>query len=205
MLTMELSDSKATSPTLLAGIGRGNSNAWERLVACYKPTIMAWCRSKGLDEASSLDVIQETFLSVSKSLSKFQSTPGSGAFRAWLWRITQYRILDQRRQKARQPRGVGGSSIAEKLALVADSHFYGPSSSTSSRSPFAEIPFANAIIKLSQNYEPRTWQAFLRTVVDGRSTEEVAAEFNMSAVGVRQLRSRILRRLRVELEPEQRE
>jgi len=206
MLTMEPSDSKATSPTLLAGIGRGNSNAWERLVACYKPTIMAWCRSKGLDEASSLDVVQETFLSVSKSLSKFQSTPGSGAFRAWLWRITQYRILDQRRQRHRQPHGIGGSSIAEKLALVADSHLYGQSSSIALRSafaesPFAESPFSAALEKFSQSYESRIWQAFLRTAVDGRSTEEVAAEFNMSAVGVRQLRSRILRRLRTELEP----
>ena len=192
---MESSDSKATSPTLLAGIGTGNANAWERLVACYKPTIMGWCRSKGLDEASSLDVVQETFLSVSKSLSRFQSTPGSGAFRAWLWRITQYRILDQRRQRDRQPQGIGGSSFAGRLALLADAH-----SKCQSSGIALKLPFEKALEKVSQSYEPRTWQAFLRTVVDGRPTEEVAAEFNMSSVGVRQLRSRILRRLRVELE-----
>ena len=190
------SDSKATSPTLLAGVGAGKSNAWERLVAFYRPMILSWCRSKGLDEATSLDVVQETFLSVSKSLSRFQSTPGSGAFRAWLWRITQYRIIDQRRQQNRQPLGIGGSSIAAKMAMLPDSNRFNESNGKS-----YSLSLANALERLSRNYETRTWQAFLRTVVDGRPTEEVAAEFDMSVVGVRQLRSRILRRLRQELRP----
>ena len=187
-------DSKATSPTLLAGVGAGESNAWERLVVFYRPVIMSWCRSKGLDEATSLDVVQETFLSVSKSLPRFRSTPGSGAFRAWLWRITQYRIIDQRRQQNRQPHGIGGSSIAAKLAMVPESNPISESIASSS-----SLSLAVALERLSKNYEPRTWQAFLRTVVDGRATEEVATEFDMSVVGVRQLRSRILRRLRQEL------
>lgn len=190
-----VSDSKATSPTLLAGIGTGQSSAWERLVNLYRPTIMAWCRSKGLDEATSLDVVQETFLSISKSLPRFQSTPGSGAFRAWLWRITQYRIIDQHRQRDRQPHGIGGSSVAAKFAIIP-----APNSESTDSNTDYNPSLAEALSKLSTSYEPRTWQAFLRTVVDGRPTEEVAVEFQMSAVGVRQLRSRILRRLRKELQ-----
>ena len=49
-------------------------------------------------------------------------------------------------------------------------------------------------------FEPRTWQMFWRSVIDGLPTAAVAAELGTSPAAVRQARSRILRRFREEVE-----
>ena len=57
-------------------------------------------------------------------------------------------------------------------------------------------PIAMLLQSIEANYEARTWQVFLRTVVDQIPTDSVAAEFQMTPAGVRQIRSRVLRHLR---------
>ena len=58
---------------------------------------------------------------------------------------------------------------------------------------------SRALSQVQSEFEPRTWQAFWRTVVDGIATSEVARQLDMSEATVRQSRSRILRRLRLQL------
>jgi RNA polymerase sigma-70 factor (ECF subfamily) len=48
-------------------------------------------------------------------------------------------------------------------------------------------------------FEPRTWQAFWKTAVDGRPVKDVADELGMSPGAVRVAKSRVLHRLRDEL------
>jgi len=48
-------------------------------------------------------------------------------------------------------------------------------------------------------FKPKTWKIFERTVVDQLPTDIVAKEFNVSAATVRKIRSRVLRRLRLQL------
>jgi RNA polymerase sigma-70 factor (ECF subfamily) len=48
-------------------------------------------------------------------------------------------------------------------------------------------------------FEERTWQAFWRTAVDGRSAADVGAELGMTPGAVRVAKSRVLHRLREEL------
>jgi RNA polymerase sigma-70 factor (ECF subfamily) len=48
-------------------------------------------------------------------------------------------------------------------------------------------------------FEPRTWQAFWLTAVEGRSPKDVAHELGMSDGAVRVAKSRVLHRLRTEL------
>ncbi len=189
-----------TRPSLVAGISIGNPQAWERLVACYQPRLITLCRSKGLDDAATNDVLQEVWIAVARSLPKFSSTLGKGAFRAWLWRIAQRRILDYRRQEMRGPAGTGGSTMLGRLAILPIELGSTSSEFTQVRSSLKlNIKVQNILDRISLDYEPRTWQAFLRTAMDGCATDQVALEFGMTAVGVRQIRSRILRRIRTEL------
>ncbi len=53
--------------------------------------------------------------------------------------------------------------------------------------------------QIQVEFQPSTWAAFWRTVVDGRSHEAVAEELAMSQAAVRQAKSRVLRRLRQQL------
>ena len=210
------SSSSGTQPSLVPGLRVGSPKAWERLVAHYQPRLIAWCRSRGLDDAATHDVLQEVWVSVARSLPGFSSTTGNGAFRAWLWRIMQRRIIDYRRQQGQEPGGTGGSTMLGRLARVpatsesdsgSNSNTYDQNSEDSgtrqrgSHKLQLNTALKQILDRVQMDYEPRTWQAFLRCVMDGHSTEQVATEFNMTAVGVRQLRSRILRRLRSELEP----
>ena len=63
-----------------------------------------------------------------------------------------------------------------------------------------EPRFSRRVLEsIRAEFEPRTWQAFWRIVVDGQSPAEVAATLGMSLPAVYQAKSRVLRRLRREL------
>ena len=52
---------------------------------------------------------------------------------------------------------------------------------------------------IRNEFEPRTWQAFWLTAVEGRAPKDVADELGMSGGAVRVAKSRVLHRLRAEL------
>lgn len=56
-----------------------------------------------------------------------------------------------------------------------------------------------ALEQVRTEFEPRSWQAFWRTTLDGLNVASVAEQLSMSSAAVRQHRSRILRRLREHL------
>ena len=203
-----------TSPSLIQIANSGNSDAWNRLVACYQPTIVAWCRERGLDAASSDDVTQETLLSVAQSLPRFKSLPGAGAFRAWMRTIAKRRIADHRRTQSRFPLAVGGTTNANILQSNAHPRNHDSSSGNrcqlsgsfiekglcvSDRSKISS-KLKTILDQIEGNSSSRTWLAFQRSVVDGRPTDEIANELQMTAAGIRQIRSRILRQIRKRLD-----
>ena len=59
--------------------------------------------------------------------------------------------------------------------------------------------FRTAIELIRSEIEPRSWQAFWRTAIDGQKASEVAIELGMSHAAVRKAKSRVLSRLRGEL------
>ena len=53
---------------------------------------------------------------------------------------------------------------------------------------------------MQQDFEPATWQAFWKTAVEQKAAREAAAELNTSIAAVYMAKSRVLRRLREELD-----
>jgi len=138
--------------------------------------------------------MQEVFLSVSNSIGRFRSPPGAGAFRGWLWRITRNKLLDRRRQQNRNPKADGGSIALRRLTSVADPISI-PDEEPRDDNALKDLT-SRALKQLQAEFQPQTWTAFWRSAIDGMTSEMVAVELGMSAAGVRQARSRILRRLR---------
>jgi RNA polymerase sigma-70 factor (ECF subfamily) len=66
------------------------------------------------------------------------------------------------------------------------------------RAEFAGL-VRRALEQVRSEFEPRSWQAFWRTTIDGMTVAIVAEELGMSPSTIRQHRSRILRRLRQQL------
>jgi RNA polymerase sigma-70 factor (ECF subfamily) len=57
-----------------------------------------------------------------------------------------------------------------------------------------------ALALIRGDFEPRTWAAFWRSAVEGATAAEVSSELNLSIDAVYQAKSRVLRRLREELQ-----
>ena len=57
-----------------------------------------------------------------------------------------------------------------------------------------------ALELMKTDFETQTWTAFIRTAVDGQTAGDVAAELGMSVGAVYVAKSRVLHRLRSELD-----
>ncbi|MEO8495950.1 MAG: sigma-70 family RNA polymerase sigma factor [Planctomycetota bacterium] len=189
------SSSHATSPTLVGRVQANEQAAWQRLVDLYGPLIFSWARRGRLSSDDAADVMQEVFAAVAQAIRRFDPA-GRGRFRGWLWTITRNKIRDHHRRLAAEPEGRGGDTAVRELAeLPAE---WDDDSSNATRHEVRAL-FHRALQMIRNDFEPQTWQAFWLSVVDEQPTDAIARQLGLSANGVRQAKSRVLRRLRAEL------
>jgi RNA polymerase sigma-70 factor (ECF subfamily) len=190
--------STATSRGLMERVQVNDPAAWRRLVDLYAPLVYRWCRRSDLPEHDAADVFQEVFQAVAAHIGGFRKEKEGDTFRGWLRTITRNKIRDHFRMAGREPPGVGGTEAQLRLAdLPAD-----PASDTTGDpgEDRAQRKLLERALGLIQSeFEPRTWQAFWLTAVDGRAAADAAAELAMTPGAVRVAKSRVLHRLREEL------
>ncbi len=188
--------SAATSRGLLERAVEQNPAAWERMVVLYAPLVLYWCRQLGLREDDAADVFQEVFQSVAAHISGFRRDQPGSTFRGWLRTITRNKVRDTFRRRHREPTGVGGS---EAQALLSQLPEVVAPDEESSGDPAVSALLQRGLDLIRAEFEPRTWQAFWLTAVEGRAPKDVAVELKMSGGAVRVAKSRVLHRLRTEL------
>ena len=192
------SDGQNSSKTSLSLIQRAVQNepyAWEQFVDLYAPLVHTWICQRRIESNTAADIVQEVFSSVHRSLSRFSQN--GGTFRGWLWTITRNKILDHVRRESKHPHATGGSTANFAIGNLADECEL-PESEPTSKREHTELVH-RAVFQVQGEFEPRTWQAFWRTTVDGFRTYVVAEELKMKPATVRQSKSRVLRRLRRQL------
>lgn len=69
--------------------------SWEDFFETYFRLIYGTARKAGLSEPEAQDVVQETMKSVSRRIPTFRYDATRGSFKAWLLKITRWRIVDQ--------------------------------------------------------------------------------------------------------------
>jgi RNA polymerase sigma-70 factor, ECF subfamily len=188
--------STGTSRSLLDRARARDPVAWERMVALYAPLVLGWCRGWGLREDDAADVFQEVFRTVAARLDGFRRDRPGDTFRGWLRTITRNKVTDHFRRCRREPSAVGGSEAQFRLSQVPATV---PADETGSVDAAEGGLLRRALEVIRDEFEPRTWQAFWRTAVDGRAPADVAAELAMTPGAVRVAKSRVLHRLRAEL------
>ncbi len=196
------SSSPSTSPSLLLRARAGEALAWQRLVQLYSPLVYNWARRTGLQAQDAADVSQETFAAVASRLNSFDDQRTGATFRGWLWTITRNKSADWVRNQEKQPGAVGGSWNLAKLdqrPAPAENQIDASDSAAQSSNDQLEI-VQRALAMIRGSFQKNTWQAFWRTVIDERSPEEVADELGISKWTVYKARSRVLMRLRSELD-----
>lgn len=192
----------STSLSLLSRIRSNDAVAWSQLVKLYAPIVGYWCRRQGIGSEDSADIIQMVFLAVARGLDNFRpvsarkltaAPQGDGSFRAWLWVITRNKIRDWARSQP-QVRAAGGSSVNQLLHEIPDV----PEDEHTSPEILNQL-LRRALEQIRSQFQPQTWDAFWRCVVDNQSTAVVAEQLQMKPASVRQARSRVLRQLRCQL------
>jgi RNA polymerase sigma-70 factor (ECF subfamily) len=180
-----------TSATLLERLRLpSESDAWSRFTQLYTPLLFFWCRRLGLQEHDAADLVQEVFTTLVQKLPEFQYDRDRG-FRNWLRTIT----LNKWRDRGRRAASAGNAS-ADGLAEV-------PAPEAAPAFDEAEYRqhLVHRALELMQNeFPPRTWKACWEHVVVGRPAAEVAAELGIAVGSVYVAKSRVLCRLRSELE-----
>jgi len=164
------------------------------MVVLYAPLVLHWCRQWGLSHEDAADVFQDVFQSVAAHIGGFRREKDGDTFRGWLRAITRNKVNDYHRRRQREPGGVGGSEARVFLSQLPDA-----SDEDGSGAVAENLLLHRALDLVRGEFEPRTWQAFWRTAVEGRPAGDVAVELSMSPGAVRVAKSRVLHRLRAEL------
>ena len=109
-----------TSRTLLKQVQANDPTAWSQFVSIYQPLVRYWCTRQRLDEDDISDVVQDVFLSVSRSIPGFRHEERNDTLRGWLRVITANRIRDLIRRKSRSAIASGGSTAHLRMNAVVD-------------------------------------------------------------------------------------
>jgi RNA polymerase sigma-70 factor (ECF subfamily) len=165
-------------------------HAWARFVDLYTPLLYYWARRTGCPEPDAADLVQEVFLVLIRRLPAF-TYDHHKSFRGWLRAITLNKWRDRRR-RAGLPLEPGDPTLAE---------LPGPDGVDSfGEAEYRHYLVGRALELMRAEFQRTTWQACWESVVSGRPAAEVAAELGMSVDAVYAAKSRVLRRLRQELD-----
>lgn len=196
----------STSRSLLNEARMADSEAWERLVTLYAPLVASWCRRWGVLPQDVVDVLQDVFSAVAAHLGRFRKDRPGDTFRGWLLVIARNKTLDYFQRRSCEPDAAGGTEASVRLQGIPD-----PASSESPQGGASltgecsagDVVFNNVLLRALESirgeFHERTWQAFWKVVVDGRTASDVAADLAMKPGTVRVSKSRVLLRLRREL------
>jgi RNA polymerase sigma-70 factor (ECF subfamily) len=183
----------ATSATLLERLrDRADDSAWRRLVELYTPLVRFWLARHLPQQADMDDLIQQVFTVVVEKFPDFRHNGHTGAFRAWLRGISVNRLRMFWRSRPH-----AGADPEPLLRQLED-----PSSELSQQwdREHDQYVFHRALELIEPEFKPPTWEAFRRVALDGADAEAVAAELGLTVNAVCIAKSRVLGRLRQEVD-----
>lgn len=188
---MTILASASTDSSLVRRVQACEIEAWSSFVHVYGPLIYVWCRRRGLPREDAADITQDVFVAAARSIATFKHD-SCGSLRGWLWTITRNKLHDFRR--SRETQAAGGSEFLQRLKelpaeLPEDSDDRGDSHQLLHR----------ALEQVRAEFAPTTWRAFTLTVLESWDNRRAAAELGTTPNNIRQCKSRVLRRLRQQL------
>jgi RNA polymerase sigma-70 factor (ECF subfamily) len=184
-----------TSLSLIERVKRGEADSWGHLWYLYQPMVRSQCRRRGLSETDSEDIEQDVFKTVVLKIRGFEKRPGP-SFRCWLRRITLNKLGDHFRRTRDQARGVGGTDSQQSIDQIAEQTGEAAMEPDWDDPSDRRLLLHQALRLVSSEFEPRSWQAVWRVVVEDHRPTDVAAEYGMTPNAVYVAKSRILARLR---------
>jgi RNA polymerase sigma-70 factor (ECF subfamily) len=168
--------------------------AWDEFVRIYWPRIYSWCRSWGLQEADAEDISQQVLVKLAEQMRTF-AYDRSLSFRRWLKTVTlNTRITFAHNQQRRTD--VTGGDILRLLDQVAAREDL--ARRLEEQYDYELLELACGLIRL--RVEPKTWDAFRLTALEGRPGAEAAEQTGMPVSHVYVAKHRVEKLLRREVQ-----
>ena len=168
--------------------------AWVEFVSIYEPAIYRLLRRNGLQDADTLELMQELFLALSRSIERWDLSRERGSFRGWLRRVARNLVLNFLKHRQYQPVALGGSNWERMLYELPAGE--DPGTEGFDRELRRQM-FRQAADQVRPDVHPSTWQAFWETAVCEESIAATATKLGMSVGAVKVAKCRVLARIRV--------
>jgi RNA polymerase sigma-70 factor (ECF subfamily) len=169
----------------------GQGQAWTRFVELYTPLIYYWGRRAGLSVEDAGDLTQEVLALLVQKLPEFEYDR-SQSFRGWLRTLTLNKWREQRRRRSVAVTSATDSALADLAEPDPAAAYW--------ETEYRQHLVRGALASLQGEFSPSTWDACRRYVLDGQAAGDVARELGMSVWTIYAAKSRLLRRLREELD-----
>src|SRR4051794_4419852 len=193
-----MNETPTTRPSLLVRLRNPtDERAWAEFVEIYGPLIRQLAQRRGLQDADAADLVQEVFRAVAGAIERYDPDPAKGTFRGWLSTIARNLIVNLLDAQRRHPRGTGDTEIHQLLEAQPAPNL--------EESLLFDAEYQRRLLhwaaeRVRQEFSEVAWEAFWKTGVEGRSADEAARSLGLTVGTVYQYKSRVVARLRREIE-----
>lgn len=199
---MPVDDSPLTRASLLIQLRDGsNHGAWQEFMKLYGPVVYGFARKRGLQDADAADLMQDVMRSVAGSIGQLDYDPKRGTFRGWLFTITRNRVFNFLSARRNRPQGSGDTGMNQMLDAQPISNDGADVWELEYQRRLAAI----AMERVKSEFHENTWQAFWQTAVQGMTAADVSGRLGLSTGAIYVAKSRVLARLKEEVEAMQRQ
>ena len=158
--------------------------------------IYGFARKRGLQDADAADLMQDVLRSVSSAIGRLDYDRNQGTFRGWLFTITRNKVFNFLSARRIRPQGSGDTATNRLLA---------EEPAASDGSDAWELEYQRRLASLAMErvkgeFHENTWRAFWLTAVEGVAAADVARQIGMSPGAIYVAKSRVLARLKDEVE-----
>ena len=191
-----------TRESLLSRLRQSDDDAsWQEFYDLYHRLLFSFAVRKGLAGPDAEDVVQETLMSVAKTMPTFRYQPNRCSFKSWLRRLAEARIADHFRKTRRKG--------ADKKVLLDEEEFMRLASSemdsgwdahdTWWEDEWQQKLLEEAMERVEKSAKPQQFRIFHALVLQERPGPEVAAMFEVNVAVVYVARHRIAARIKKEV------
>ena len=172
-----------------------DAEAWKEFVSIYEPFVYRFARRGGLQDADARELVQSVLLSVARAVGRWRPDRQRGRFRTWLFRIARNQLLDVLAKQRRSIVSFGGSGLFDLFDQAMTS-----GDEQGMRLEQRRELFRWAAERVKNTVNEATWNAFWMTAIQEQTVEMVANELGLTTGAVYIARSRVLARLRDEVQ-----